>query len=132
MKLPSQKKILREDLKGAPEWVGPLIDTVNSFMETVYQALNKNIDEQNTASQIKELIYKTPASYPTMDNVEFLNTLKTKAVGVQVLQVYEKSTYIPAAGPVYVPWIEVNGTIVIYPITGLDASKTYVVRLRII
>lgn len=132
MKLPSQKKILREDLKDAPSWVSGIIEPVNNFMETTYQALNKNINEENTASQIKELIYKTPSTYPAMDNIEFVSTLKTKAVGLTVIQVYEKSTYTPAAGPCYAPWIENNGTIIIYPITGLAASKTYVVRVRVI
>lgn len=131
MKLPIQKKILREDLKDAPNWINGVIDPVNNFMETVYQALNKNINEDNTASQVKEIIYKTPSTYPTMGNIQFNSTLKTKAKGVDVMQVYNKDTYTPAAGPVYVPWIENNGVIIIYPITGLEASKTYVVRLRI-
>lgn len=131
MKLPTQKKILREDLKDAPNWISGVIDPINNFMETVYQTLNKNVTEENTASQIKELTYKTPSTYPTMDNVEFISGLKTKARGVAAMQVYDKDTYTPAAGPVYVPWIEDNGTIIIYPITGLQASKTYIVRLRI-
>ncbi len=39
MRLPSQKKILREDLKDAPAWVNGLIGPLNAFMESVYQAL---------------------------------------------------------------------------------------------
>lgn len=130
-KLPQQKKIMMEDLKDAPSWIRGVIEPFNSFAETVYQTLNKSIDENNTASQVKELTYITPSTYPTMANVEFTSTLKTKAVGLEVMQVYEKSTYTPAAGPVYAPWIEDNGTIIIFPITGLVASKTYIVRLRV-
>ncbi len=66
-----------------------------------------------------------------MDNIEFMSDLKTKAIGVQILQAVEKTTYIPAAGPVYAPWVESNGTILIHPIAGLEASKTYLIRLKV-
>lgn len=132
MRLPTQKKILREDLKDAPGWITGVIDPINNFMEVVYQALNKNITySENVAAFVKELTYTTPSTYPTMDDVEFVSVLKTKATGLQLLQIIDKATYAPPAGPVYVPWVEDNGTIVISPITGLAASKTYVVRLLV-
>lgn len=132
MKPPSIKKILREDVKDAPSWVNAIIDPLNNFMESVYQALNKNITfGENVACFIKEITYKTPATYPVMDDVQFLTTLKTKAVGVFLLQAIDKATYTPAVGPVYVPWYENNGNIVIRPITGLEADKTYIIRLLV-
>lgn len=131
-KLPSIKKILREDLKDAPGWVNGIIDPVNQFMENVYSILNKNITfSENISSFVKEITYKTPTSYPAMDPVEFSNTLRVKATGVFVLQAVEKSTYAPAPGPVYVPWVEDNGIIIVSPITGLAADKTYIIRLLI-
>jgi len=133
MKLPVTKKILKEDLKGSPDWINPVVDAFNSFAETIYQALNKNITfSENVRCFIKELSYKTSAAYPTADDVEFMNELKVKATGIEVLQALEKSTYTPAPGPVYVPWVEDNGTIKIMgPITGLEASKTYIIRLMV-
>jgi hypothetical protein len=132
MRLPVQRKILREDLKDAPTWISKVIDPINSFMESVYTGLNKNITfTENVACFVHELIYTTPSTYPTMDNVEFASSLKTKAIGVELLQVYERSTYEPPAGPVYVPWVEENGVIVVSSITGLAASKTYLVRLLV-
>lgn len=132
MKIPSLKRILREDLKDAPDWVSGIIVPVNSFMEYIYQAMNNNItDSDNIACSIKELTYITPSTYPTMDTVEFLSGLKVKATGVQLLQIYEKSNYTPPTSAVYVPWVEDNGTIKIFPITGLSASKTYILRLRV-
>lgn len=103
-------------------------------METVYQALNKNVTfNQNIACFIKEISYTTPSTYPTgVANIQFVSQLKTKAVGLEVWQCFDKSTYIPAPGPVYVPWVEDNGNIIIYPITGLEASKTYTIRLLIV
>ena|SRR5690606_16750819 len=133
MRLPTLKKILREDLSGAPDWVQGIIAPLNAFMEYVYQALNRNVsDADNIACQVKELIYTTPSTYPTMDNVEFQSTLKFKATGLQLLQIYERSTYTPPTSAVYVPWVEdSNGAIIIYPVIGLAASKTYVLRVRL-
>lgn len=129
MKLPTIKKILREDLKAAPDWVGRLIDPINSFMESVYTALNKNITlYDNVASFIKEISYKTPATYPTgVENVSFINELRTRASGVVVLQAFDKATYtgVSIGNPA---WIEDVSGIVISPITGLEASKTYTIR----
>lgn len=132
MKLPVIKKILREDVKEAPKWISGIIDPINSFMESVYQALNHNITySENFAGFIKEITYTTTSAYPMMDNIEFVNELKTKATGVQILQAVERTNYLPAPGPVYVPWVEDNGTIVLSYITGLEAGKTYVIRLLI-
>jgi hypothetical protein len=131
--LPTQKKILREDIKDAPPWAMKIVDTLNSFMESVYTALNKNITfTENTASFVKEVVYTTPSTYPTMDNVSFMNTLKTRASGVLPLQIYDRSTYTAPSGPCFIPWVETKGTIVLGPITGLAPDKTYVVRVLVI
>ncbi len=134
MRLPTQKKILREDLKNAPAYVDGIIEPVNSFMESVYQALNKNITlTENISSFIKELIYTTPSTYPSgVENVRFQNTLRTRPTGILLMQIYDRATYVPPPGPVYIPWVDDNGTLVIYPITGLAASKTYFIRLVIV
>jgi len=131
MRLPTQKKILREDLKDAPPWVNALIEPINSFMESTYQALNKNITfSENISSFIKELVYTTPSTYPlSVPDVSFLNQLRVKPIGVQVIQAYERTSYVAAPGPVYIPWIEDNGSIIVSSITGLAASKSYLIRI---
>lgn len=133
MRLPWQKKIMREDLKEAPKWIDPLIDVVNNFMESCYQALNRNITfSENIACFIKVVRVETPSTYPTMDDTVFQSSLKTKAIGLQVLQAYDVSNYTPAPGPVYAPWVEVNGEIRISAITGLEASKIYNITFLVI
>ena len=133
MKLPPIKKILREDVKSAPSWISGIIDPVNSFMEAVYQSLNKNITlTENIASFVKEIIYTTPSTYPSgVEQVIFMNQLRAKPTGLMVMQAYERSSYIPATGPVYVPWVEDDGDIILSTVTGLAANKTYVLRLVI-
>jgi len=134
MRLPSQKKILREDVKEAPDWIRGVIDPLNSFMETVSQALNKNITfTENIASFVKEVSYKTNSTYPlNQEKISFQNLLKSKPTGILVMQVYDKSNYQPAIGPVYIPWVEDSGDILIGTITGLEASKNYFIRMLVV
>lgn len=102
-------------------------------MDTVYQALNRNITfSENVACTIKELSYVTPSTYPSsVDPVQFLTGLKIKSSSVILMQVYDQATYTPPPGPVFVPWVENNGSIVLGTLTGLEASKTYLVRLLV-
>ncbi len=133
MKLPATKKVLREDVKDAPSWISGVIEPLNSFMENVYQALNKNITfTENINSFVKEITYTTTAGYPLADEISFTNELKTRATGVMIMQAYERTTYTPAPGPVYVPWVENNGKLLISAITGLQASKSYTIRMLVI
>ncbi len=134
MRLPQTKKVLKEDIKSEfRQGVSPIVEAFNSFAESVYQALNKSITfDENIASFIKEITYKTTSAYPTMDPVEFTNELKTKAIGIIPLQVVNRADYVPAAGPVYIPWSENSGVISVNSITGLVASTTYTVRMLII
>lgn len=132
MKLPTQKRILREDVKEAPEWINKIIGPFNNLAETIYQALNRNITvTENLAAFVKELTVTTTASYPTMDPVELTNTLRTKAIGVLCLQAVERLTYEAAPGPMSISWVENNGTIILSKIGGLAASKSYSVRLLV-
>lgn len=136
-RLPTTRKILTEDLKSLPpevlKGIQPMIDTVNSFMGVVYQGFNKNISfSDNVSCFIKELTYRTPPTYPTMESVSFISELKGKATGVILMQALERTTYTPVTGSaVYVPWAEIAGSIVIYPIQGLAADKSYIIRLLI-
>ena len=131
MKLPTAKRILREDVKGIADQIGPVIDTLNSFMETVYQAMNRNMTfHENIRCQVKEIPYRTPSTYPAgVEKTKFLSELKVKATGLWPVFAVDKSDYSPAAGPVYIPWVEDDGEIVISTITGLEASKIYTIRL---
>lgn len=133
MKLPNVRRILKEDLGGdAPQWTLGLIGPLNSFMESVYQTLNKNVTfSENIASFIVELIIKTDGS-SAFDPMSFLNQLKgnVRPQSVQICQIYEKSTFVPVASS-GIAWSTDGVNVTVYEINGLGASNTYVVRLLI-
>lgn len=144
MKLPTQKKILREDVKEAPEWIDRIIVPVNSFFETVFNGLSRRLTfEENIASQIKEIDFSTTAAYDdtaaNWDQVTFAKTIKTRAIGVILLQIIDLgpvgahlSSYRPIEDGVYVDWIEENEEIIIGLIYGLTPSHDYRVRFLVI
>lgn len=131
MKLPNIKRILREDLgPNVPNWTEGIIGPVNSFMEAVYQTLNKNVTfTENVASFFVELIIKTDVS-SVFETSNFLNQIKTRPRGVLVCQVYEKSTFTPIA-VTGIAWSTDGTNVSIFELPGLSASQTYVVRLLI-
>ena len=136
-KLPTLNRILKEDIKEAPNWIDKVIYPINLFCETIYSALNKNITFQdNIASQIKEVTFKTASTYVSNSDFEvvnFLNSLKTRAMGCQILQITEVTgNYIPIKEPVSLDWTEVNGSINIHFVSGLKDNTTYNLRILVI
>ncbi len=131
MKLPNVRRILKEDLGAdVPSWTSGLIEPLNSFMEAVYQTLNKNVTfSENVASFIVELNITTDGA-GEFERVRFLNQIKVRPIGVVICQVYEKVTFDPVAASA-VAWNTDGTNLSVYEITGLGASTAYVVRLLI-
>jgi hypothetical protein len=51
--LPDLKRLKREDVPGAAEWIDPVLDNQGRFNETVYGAMNGNLTfDGNLSSQI--------------------------------------------------------------------------------
>lgn len=140
-KLPNQKRILREDLKEAPNWIERLITPLNSFMESVYYALNKNITfNENIACQIKTINFTTNSDYSTASPVvngftqlQFRHSLRTRPQGVIIMQTIKKeSSYVAITEAVTLDWYENNGIIYINYISGLEDSQEYDIKLLVI
>lgn len=137
-KLPTIKRILREDLPEAPPWIDKMLSPMNKFFEDVYNALNRNLSfVDNVTGQTKELTFETLAAYDgtaaNWENLEFPRTLKRKPTGLllmQIIQNEDNHTAIETAP--YIDWLDENGTIKIYLITGLTASKSYTVKMLLI
>lgn len=139
-KLPNQKRITREDLREAPNWIVRLLTPLNSFMETVYYALNRDITyTENIACQIKEIDFTTQADYSTASPVvdgfpplQFTHTLKTKPIGVEKLQIIENGNADTVITEVVsLDWYSSNGVVYITYITGLKDSTEYTIRVLV-
>lgn len=140
-RLPNQKRIMREDLQDAPSWIDRLLFPLNSFMESVYYALNKNITfNENIACQIREITFTTPSTYGVgspvgvdFDEIRFSNQLRTVPQGVIIMQLnITNSVDTPLYTAQSLHWYHDDGIIYIPYISGLSASTDYTLRVLVI
>lgn len=134
--LPATKKISRADLgKDAPDWVNNLLSPLNSFIEQVYTALNKNITlPENVASQIIDIEINTPSDYSTggFPSINFKRTLARKANLCIIGRAVETTSNSIFSTGVFPTWEDNNGTIAVRYISGLQNSKSYNFTLLLI
>lgn len=133
--LPTQQEIRQEEIPEAPNWFPKFLTPLNLFIRGVYGALNKQLTFQdNISSQIRELSFTTTSSYDDGDfpSVIFTRTTPNKAYSLLVCQLLEDAdNFTPIANGVFVDWREVNGTITIAYVSGLQPSTRYFMRVMI-
>lgn len=136
-KLPSQRRISREDLTDAPSWIVRLLNPLNSFMEAVYSALNGRITfVENVRSQFYQTDFTTASDYElngTFEAIQFAKSFSAQASGVLIAHIYKKGALSePLIGSFSLNWFEDSGNIKIKYISGLSDSTSYVVRFLVI
>ena len=138
-KLPTVRRLSKEDIPDSPEWFDKVLTPLNIFFESIYGALNKDITfSENISCNIKELTITTPAAYVT--NVvastpltQFTNPLRNKPQGVITLALFETNLPFGALSiPHSVEWTFLNEKIQITHISGLTAKVKYTLRILII
>lgn len=138
-KLPTTKKLLIEDVQPPSEqedWVRRLLWPMNSFMTSVYGALNKDLTlTENIDASIREIEFETDSAYTsgTWTNLQFPRNINHKTNGVLLLQIYDKSDpYAAIINATSISWLDINGTINITYVAGLANSTNYFARFLII
>jgi hypothetical protein len=63
-KIPPLKRLLKEDFKGVP-WIEALLQPLNTFMEAIVSAFNKNITIDNIKANIITFTYSNSTSVTT-------------------------------------------------------------------
>jgi len=138
--LPPIRRITKEDLRDAPEWVTFLLYPLNTFMESVYSALDANLTLGDNISGCGScfISFKTRSDYgtasPLTDGFEMQTVsspLKYKPKSVVAGQVTEIDKYSVITDPVTIHWDYLNGLIRVKYVTGLTASKKYRINLLI-
>jgi len=131
--LPPVKLISREDIgPDAPEWIDKLLYPINLFMTSVYQALNKQLTDDNTKSQTRS--FALIGSATAASNVYSFQTdyqLTPNEVVLQKIERADGQNSVFTAAP-YVSWNYRNGTFNVLGITGLTTGVRYNVFLKLI
>jgi len=130
--LPTSHQFKFEDYKGAPEFFRQFLNSLNLFVDPVYQLLNGGITYQNLV--IPQLFTKTITSPASGDvTFNFTNPLKILPSAVLLGNIYvqgNRSSHPTDAAVVY--WHESQGLIYVDNITNLSTSTTYVVTLVVL
>lgn len=163
--IPKFQKIQVDDLGDPnnpdelPQVVRRLTAQVSLVMETLYEALNKNVTfSENIDSEYKTFTFTTPANYyvgqttelagspqavvvasepsGAFDEITLPITLRQRRVSaVFIAQVFEVGslTSVTTIDPVSVDWYDNGGgEVVIKRISGLENNKQYTVTLLIV
>lgn len=135
--LPNVKQVRREDLgTNVPVWTDNLLSVLNSFMESIYTLLNKNISlTDNVNCRIFNYTFTTKSDYTTggFDSISISVNLNSKINGVIVFAVNNLTdTSAISLTAKSVEWDEQPGACRIKYIAGLANSNKYNVRLLII
>jgi hypothetical protein len=135
-KLPTQKRLLREELKEAPNWIDKLLSPINQFMENVYSLFNKNIDfTNNIRCDIVEVQFKTSATGSYTLPIVLNHKLRSRPSGVLLLEIRQvDGVYSPVTGATGLQWRAGNEKVFIESIglATLNNSTTYQLRFLII
>lgn len=135
-RLPVFRRILREDILEAPPWIDRLLTPINSFFESVYTTLSGTVTfVENIRSSIRDTTFRTLSTYTggDFDVIRFPTGIKVKAIGLIPLQIVEKtSVYTPLKQAVSIDWLDVNGEIQIFYVTGLRNSAQYLLRTLVV
>lgn len=66
MSLPDYRRINIEDIKGAPSWMIPVVNSYNTFCESVVRLLNKGlVVGQNVSGMVFKASFTTSSTYTT-------------------------------------------------------------------
>lgn len=123
-KLPTQKRVFIADLRNAPEWAHRLVDSINTFMQSVSEALAGRLKvAENVALDFVDVEVNG-----TSPLVKFESRLGRPLQGLLVVQLLEG---VPVAAISVAQWVEVNSTITV-SIQGLSAGVAYKLRLLIV
>ncbi len=130
MKLPPTRRISREQIPDAPDWVDQIIGPLNQFMETTYLALNNQlVIGENVAGEVRDLTVQTDGAAAIVP-FSFASSLRVQPRGLIILQAKTvEGTYVGTTNP---GWLA-NGNIVsVKSIGGLAASTSYTIRMAVI
>jgi hypothetical protein len=135
--LPTTKKIYRSDLgSNIPLWVDNLLSPLNTFIEQVYTAFDKNLTiPNNISSQIETIEFTTRAGYSSQefDEISIKRKIPRYATFAMIGNVIDYTNpQRKFTTPIFLSWSDDNGTIKIRYISGLTNSTKYKIYILIL
>ena len=125
-KLPSKRKLLREDVKEAPAWIDKILGFVNPFFEDVYFSLNKNITlRENIDCDIKEIVIETSTTY--QNNIPNLIPVQAEIDAIDI-RITDLETAIASITGLPIGAVTIWTSLISLPIGYLECTGTAISR----
>jgi len=119
-----------ESFQDQAEWIGPLLSSLNSFMNDLVINFNNGLTiSDNLAQEIKEISWKNDSNNLPL---RFTTKFNKYPQGISVIYLYNTTDGVYSTQAPWLEWSFANNQIVISNITGLTASKNYTIRLLVI
>lgn len=120
--LPDVRRLNREDFQDAPQWLDPMLNTLNSFMDSVYNIFNRNVSlTDNLNIQLTTISVETDGS-GNISPVKIKTTVRGRVNGIVVIRAVSDSGNSQAP---FVDYIQSENIITISKIAGLNLSTKY-------
>lgn len=129
-RLPDHKRIAKEDFeKDDQKLVEKLAYPINSFIEQVRNALNKNLDFDNLNQEIIEFTTSVDSSGNPLTPLQYKSNLNTRIRGMTCIKVEDtNNTAIAPVNTPFATFTQSTNIVTVSNITGLTANTQY--RLR--
>lgn len=127
--LPTIQRIKYEDYKDAPSWFGQFLMTLNLFVNSIYNIVNRGVTYSNLA-------VIAPFSFTYVQGsttgFKFTNPIVIIPNNVIIGNVYETGNVtLHPTGAVTLFWHYTNGSIVVDSIVGLMAGVNYTISVTV-
>ena len=130
--LPPIKRLTKEDMKDAPSWIDRLLFPLNQFLDSVYRALNGQIDFVDNIKAQRYSIQITAGASAASNTFKFKPTLKKRPEFILSTVFRKDVNYAPIGSAVYLDWYYDGEFVQVSSITGLTNTYVYSISLLVI
>jgi hypothetical protein len=133
MKLPVIQRFQKQNYPGSPDWFTRFLGDINSFTETIWNALNRNLTISDNIDAQVYTFTLTAGAGASNNTTTFQTTLKHTPQAVFVGNVLNTTAYAAApTAAVWASWSFTNPQIAINAITGLTSGQSYQITLVVL
>lgn len=127
--LPDVRRLNREDFQNAPDWLDPMLNVLNSFMDSVYNIMNRNVSlTQNLNFQIYSMSLETDSN-GDIKPLKIKTTVRGKVVGVVPVRVISTDTSLLSP---FVYFTQNEDILTITNIANLNNDQKYKIIVLIV
>ena len=127
--LPDVRRLNREDFKDAPSWLDPMLNVLNSFMDSVYNIMDRNVSLTNNLNCQIATINVTTDNSGNIAPLKLKTTIRGRAIGMSVIRVLSDDTSIQSP---FISYTQNENIISINNVAGLNNDTKYKMIVLII